>query len=120
MPNTDRSVDLVLERPGNFDFYLHCRPSYEQWKVLGFQPSTVGDVPDEVCHFVILVEPVLRIGDKDLQLDALCIQSHLPPCMGRIDEWWDVLKVASYSGFNVIHLCPPQVLEGRGEVVKGV
>lgn len=32
--------------------------------------------------------------------------------MGPIDTWWGVLTAASKAGFNMVHLCPPQVFSG--------
>jgi hypothetical protein len=29
--------------------------------------------------------------------------------MGPLENWWEVLEVASETGYNMIHLCPPQV-----------
>lgn len=62
-----------------------------------------------ILQTTVLVEPILRLGEEPLHLSGLCLQSHIPACMGPLEHWWEVLEVASEAGYNMIHLCPPQV-----------
>ena len=150
VPNTDRHVEVVLDRPGNFDLWLTVSPDFEAWRAHEFDEEACGTLENATIkvgggprspHFhphcrclasrrpltfppipfsqprqtTILVEPILCLGDKPLHLSGLCLQSHIPACIGPLDRWWSVLQVASETGYNMIHLCPPQVCTAEGE-----
>ncbi|XP_054622579.1 glycogen debranching enzyme isoform X2 [Dunckerocampus dactyliophorus] len=60
----------------------------------------------------IVINPVLHVGADNhvLPLDCITIQTYLSKCLGHLDGWPQIIKVAKESGYNMIHFTPLQTL----------
>lgn len=57
-----------------------------------------------------LVDPVLKIGNMDITVDCLQVQTVITKLLGPFDQWEKRLEVAKESGYNMIHFTPVQEL----------
>jgi len=87
----DWSVDLLLNHPGTFDYYL-------AW----------DDGQGSIGHFVI--NPRLQLNGKILNVPGISMQTHLTKLMGPLDTWKSHFSLASQLGYNMIHFTPIQEL----------
>ncbi len=58
----------------------------------------------------ILIEPKLKIGNKEIDIEALSIQTILSKSLGKISEWEEYFKEASLLNYNIIHYTPIQMI----------
>ncbi|KJE96034.1 glycogen debranching enzyme [Capsaspora owczarzaki ATCC 30864] len=96
-----RFADLEIDRSGAFQFYVDCEP---------IDPRDHS--PGQRYAGAFVVQPNLLIRGLALQLDAICMQTVLSKCLGRVDDWERRLKPSMEAGYNMIHFTPLQALGG--------
>ncbi|KAH0785625.1 Glycogen debranching enzyme [Histomonas meleagridis] len=68
------------------------------------------DVEGKMVHY--LVDPIIKINDKEVPIGSLVIQTNYGRCIGKVQDWLKNLKPISELGYNMIHLPPFQELGG--------
>lgn len=101
----DSYVELEIFQSGSYAVYT----SYYE------STGTYGEITREKAetkkwNFVVSTE--LKIGDKPLTPNELCVQTVLSKLMGPYDSWGKKLEAIKGKGYNMIHFVP---LNQRGE-----
>nr|XP_057917611.1 glycogen debranching enzyme isoform X2 [Doryrhamphus excisus] len=92
--DSDKFCSLDVKVAGSYQYYF------------GF-----GDIEKSGGGYIV-INPVLHVGADDhaLPLDCITIQTYLSKCLGHMDGWPDIIRVAKESGYNMIHFTPLQTL----------
>ncbi|PVD23275.1 hypothetical protein C0Q70_16541, partial [Pomacea canaliculata] len=93
---TDVYAEIPLILSGSFNYYFTIDES-----VLITNANGQG---------YFLVDPMLKIGNMDITVDCLQVQTVITKLLGPFDQWEKRLEVAKESGYNMIHFTPVQEL----------
>ncbi len=92
----------------------------ERWQVTASKAGPLRFAVSErgsgraVGSGVVVVSPLLRIGDAVVPPEALCVKTVLARCMGPLSTWLPTLRQVRASGYNAVHFTPLQVLGASG------
>jgi len=59
-------------------------------------------------EITVLIEPKIKIGNKEVNIESLSMQTILSKSLGKLNNWENYFKEANLLDYNIIHFTPIQ------------